>query len=275
MASTRTAKRIRIPHLQAAKSGSERITMLTSYDALTAPIFEAAGIDVLLVGDSMGNVVLGFDSTIPVTLQDIERSVEAVSRVTTRPLIVADLPFGTYEADPDTAFENAAALMRAGAHAVKVEGGRPRVDTISKLASNGIPVMAHLGYTPQSEHALGGPRLQGRGTAGERLRQDALAVQEAGAFALVLEMVPGNLAKQVTQNLTIPTIGIGAGPHCDGQVLVWSDMAGMTEWTPSFVHRFAELGEDLRRAAGDYAEAVRNGSFPGAQNTREDTEEAH
>lgn len=274
MTSNRGVKRVRIPHLQAAKAQRQPITMLTSYDALTAPIFEAAGIDVLLVGDSMGNVLLGLESTIPVTLSDIELGVRAVARSTSRPLIVADLPFGTYEADYASAFDNAAALMRAGAHAVKIEGGRSRVETISRLSSSGIPVMGHLGYTPQSEHALGGPRLQGRGEQGEELWADALALQEAGAFAVVLEMVPGRLARHVTRDLSIPTIGIGAGPDCDGQVLVWSDMAGMAEWTPSFVRRFAELGEDLRLAAAAYAEAVRDRSFPGPEQTREDREES-
>lgn len=269
MTSTQTPRRVRIPHLYQAKAEHRPITMLTAYDALTAPIFEAAGIEILLVGDSIGNVVLGFDSTIPVTLDDIESAVRAVSRSTSVPLIVADLPFGTYEAGPEAAFTSAARLMKAGAHAVKLEGGSEQVDTVTRLVSNGIPVMGHLGYTPQSEHVLGGPRLQGRGNQGEDLWSDALALQEAGAFAIVLEMVPARLARHVTHDLKVPTIGIGAGPDCDGQVLVWSDMAGMTAWTPTFVHRFAELGSELQQAAQEYADAVRDRTFPGPENTRE------
>ena len=261
-------KRVRLPHLQEAKEGGRRITMLTAYDALTAPILEAAGVDMLLVGDSLGNVMLGLDSTLGVTMEDMESATRAVARSTSRPLLVADLPFGAYETSVAQAFESAARLMRAGAHAVKLEGGEERVPAVRGLVQNGIPVMGHLGYTPQSEHALGGPRLQGRGDEGEKLWADALALQEAGAFAVVLEMTPARLAQQVTEALKIPTIGIGAGPACDGQVLVWSDMAGMTEWTPSFVHRFAELGSALRDAASAYVNAVEDGTFPGPTNYR-------
>ncbi len=268
MASTHQPSRVRLHHLMQAKAERRPITMLTAYDALTAPIFEAAGVDMLLVGDSMGNVMLGHDSTLTVSLDDMERAVGAVARSTKRPLIVADLPFGTYETGPFQAFESATRLMRAGAHAVKLEGGAERVPAVEMLVDGGIPVMGHLGYTPQSEHALGGPRLQGRGEQGEKLWADALALQEAGAFALVLEMVPAQLAKEVTRAVRIPTIGIGAGPRCDGQVLVWSDMAGMTEWTPSFVRRFAELGAALEGAASEYVAAVRDGSFPGPDNYR-------
>lgn len=242
--------------------------MLTSYDSLTAPIFERAGIDMLLVGDSMGNVMLGYPGTLKVTAADIERAVGAVARSTTRPLIVADLPFGTYEVDMVRAFDTSADLIRAGGHAVKLEGGAPMAPLVRELVSNGIPVMGHLGYTPQSEHALGGPRIQGRGAAGKALLHDAVALADAGAFALVLEMVPANLARQVTNELQIPTIGIGAGPDCSGQVLVWADMAGMTEWTPSFVHRFGELGRELESSASRYVSAVQDGTFPGEGNYR-------
>ena len=240
--------------------------MLTAYDSLTAPIFERAGIDMLLVGDSMGNVMLGYPGTLNVTLDEMRSAVGAVARSTTRPLIVADLPFGTYEVDMVRAFDASAELVRAGAQAVKLEGGVAMAPLVRELTSNGIPVVGHLGYTPQSEHALGGPRMQGRGSAAKTLLGDAVALAEAGAFAIVLEMIPANLARQVTNELQIPTIGIGAGPHCSGQVLVWSDMAGMTEWTPSFAHRFGELGRDLEDAAARYAAAVTDGTFPNEGN---------
>lgn len=246
--------------------------MLTAYDALVAPIFESAGVDTLLVGDSLGNVVLGFDSTIPVSLDDMVRATGAVSRSVSRPLIIADLPFGTYESGVEAAFDSSVALMKAGAHAIKLEGGVSRASIIAGLVANGIPVMGHIGYTPQAEHALGGPRLQGRGNAAQRLIEDAIAVEKAGAFGIVLEMVPGKLAAEVTRKLSIPTIGIGAGPDCDGQVLVWSDMAGMTEWSPRFARRFGEIGTALREAASDYVNAVVDDSFPSAEHTRENHE---
>ena len=227
--------RVRLPHIAAAKRSGTRLTMLTAYDALTAPLLEAAGVDMLLVGDSLGNVILGHSSTLPVTVEDMERATASVARSTSRALIVADLPFGSYEDGPAHAFASAARLMKAGAHAVKLEGGAPRAHIIRSLVDAGIPVCAHLGYTPQSENALGGPRMQGRGEAGEAMRADALAVQEAGAVALVLEMVPSTVAARITAELSIPTIGIGAGPDTDGQVLVWSDMAGYSDWSPSFV----------------------------------------
>lgn len=257
-------------HLSKEAAKAKPLTMLTAYDALTARIFDQAGLDMLLVGDSVGNVMLGFETTIPVTLHDMERATGAVTRGVERTFVVADLPFGTYEADPVAAYEAAAALMRQGASAVKLEGGKPMAETVKKIVDGGIPVMGHLGYTPQSEHALGGPRLQGKGDAAKELLEDAKALQEAGAFAIVLEMVPAGLAKEVTDSLDVPTIGIGAGPHCDGQVLVWSDMAGMTSWTPSFVRRFAELGEALQNAATEYVGAVEDGSFPGPGNYREE-----
>lgn len=261
--------RVRVHHLRRAKQEGRPLTMLTAYDALTAPILEASGVDMLLVGDSLGNVMLGHASTLPVTLEDMERATAAVARSTSRVLVVADLPFGTYEASPEQALASAVRLMRAGAQAVKLEGGRARAASVRALTESGIPVVAHLGYTPQSEHLLGGPRMQGRDDEGAELLADARALEEAGAVALVLEMVPAGIAARVTDGLTIPTIGIGAGPDTDGQVLVWSDMAGMTEWTPSFVHRFGELGSELRRAATAYVEAVRERSFPAEGNYRQ------
>lgn len=259
---------MRIPKLLATKSRGERLTMLTAYDATVAPLFEAAGVDMLLIGDSMGNVALGYDSTIPVSLDDIERSTAAVARSTSRVLIVADLPFGPYEASEEDAFRASSRLLKAGAQAVKLEGGKPRAHLVKFLVDNGIPVMGHLGYTPQAEHTLGGPRLQGKGSAGEELIADARALEEAGAFAVVLEMIPAGLAGTVTEKLTIPTIGIGAGPRCDGQVLVWTDMAGMTDWSPSFARRFAEIGKELQRAAEEYIQATRACSFPAIENYR-------
>ena len=255
------AKRVRVQHIARAKAEGIPLTMLTAYDALTAPILEAAGVDMLLVGDSLGNVILGHGSTLPVTLEDMERATAAVARSTSRAMIVADLPF---------AFASATALMKAGAHAVKLEGGEARAHIIAALTAAGIPVCAHLGYTPQSENTLGGPRMQGRGDSAEQLRRDSLAVQEAGAFAVVFEMVPASIATELTQTLSIATIGIGAGPNTDGQVLVWSDMAGYSDWTPSFVRKFGQLGAALHEAASDYVGSVRERSFPGPDNYKND-----
>lgn len=264
------ARRVRVQHIARAKAEGIPLTMLTAYDALTAPILEAAGVDMLLIGDSLGNVILGHSSTLPVTLEDMERATAAVARSTSRVMIVADLPFGTYEDSPEHAFASATRLMKAGAHAVKLEGGEARVHIIAALTAAGIPVCAHLGYTPQSENTLGGPRMQGRGDGADQLRRDSLAVQEAGAFAVVFEMVPAAIATELTQTLFIATIGIGAGPNTDGQVLVWSDMAGYSDWTPSFVHKFGQLGQALHEAASDYVGSVRERSFPGPENYKND-----
>ena len=264
------ARRVRVQHIARAKAEGIPLTMLTAYDALTAPILEAAGVDMLLIGDSLGNVILGHSSTLPVTLEDMERATAAVARSTSRVMIVADLPFGTYEDSPEHAFASATRLMKAGAHAVKLEGGEARAHIIAALTAAGIPVCAHLGYTPQSENTLGGPRMQGRGDGADQLRRDSLAVQEAGAFAVVFEMVPATIATELTQTLSIATIGIGAGPNTDGQVLVWSDMAGYSDWTPSFVHKFGQLGQALHEAASDYVGSVRERSFPGPENYKND-----
>ncbi|MDO5722169.1 MAG: 3-methyl-2-oxobutanoate hydroxymethyltransferase [Actinomycetaceae bacterium] len=259
----------RVQHLAQSKAAGRKLTMLTAYDALTAAILDKAGVDILLVGDSYGNVMLGFGSTLPVSLADMVRATAAVASVAKRPLVVADLPFGSYESSPAKAFDSVAQLMKAGANMVKLEGAGPRLEAVRLLTSSGIPVCAHLGFTPQSENSLGGPRMQGRGEGRERLLADALALQGAGASLLVLEMVPADVAREVTEQLTIPTIGIGAGPDTSGQVLVWSDMAGMTEWTPRFVRRFAELGQALQEAASEYCDAVRDGSFPALENYHE------
>jgi 3-methyl-2-oxobutanoate hydroxymethyltransferase len=263
--------RVRIHHLQQAKERGEKWAMLTAYDTVSASVFEEAGIPVLLVGDSAGNVVLGHSSTVPVTVEDILLMTKAVTRSTRRTLIVADLPFGSYEASPQQALETAVRMMKeGGAQAVKLEGGVRVAPQIKLLTENGVPVMAHIGFTPQSEHALGGFRVQGRGIGAERLRADAHAVQEAGAFAVVLEMVPAEIAGQVTKELSIPTIGIGAGVDCDAQVLVWPDMAGFTGGrVPRFVKKYADLRAELLRAAKEYADDVRSGTFPAPENSFE------
>jgi 3-methyl-2-oxobutanoate hydroxymethyltransferase len=267
-----SSARVRVHHLQQAKERGEKWAMLTAYDTVSASVFEEAGIPVLLVGDSAGNVVLGHTSTVPVTVDDILLLTKAVTRSTTRTLVVADMPFGSYEAGPDQALATALRFMKeGGASAVKLEGGVRVAPQIRKIVEAGIPVMAHIGFTPQSEHALGGFRVQGRGGSGtEKLLADAHAVQEAGAFAVVMEMVPAELAAQVTKELTIPTIGIGAGVDCDAQVLVWPDMAGFTGGkVPRFVKKYADLRADLLRAAKEYADDVRTGAFPGPEHSFE------
>ncbi len=263
--------RVRVHHLQQAKERGEKWAMLTAYDVNTAAVFEEAGIPVLLVGDSAGNVVLGHTSTVPVTVEDILMLTRAVVRGTKRTLVVADMPFGSYESGPEQALATAVRLMKeGGAQAVKLEGGVRVAPQIRLITEAGIPVMAHVGFTPQSEHALGGYRVQGRGTGAEQLLADARAVQEAGAFAVVLEMVPADVAAQVTKELTIPTVGIGAGVECDAQVLVWPDMAGLTAGrVPRFVKRYADLRGELLRAAREYADDVRSGSFPGPEHSFE------
>ena len=263
--------RVRITHLQQAKERGEKWAMLTAYDTYSAAIFEEAGIPVMLVGDSAGNVVLGLSSTVPVTVEDMLMMTRAVTRSTKRSLIVADMPFGSYESGPQQAFETAVRLMKeGGAQAVKLEGGVRVAPQIRLLTEAGIPVMAHVGFTPQSEHALGGYRVQGRGSGAEKLLADARAVQEAGAFAVVLEMVPAAAAAQVTKELTIPTIGIGAGVDCDAQVLVWTDMAGLNGGRlPKFVKTYADVRGELLRAAREYADDVRTGTFPGPEHSFE------
>ena len=263
--------RVRVHHLQQAKERGEKWAMLTAYDTLSAAVFEEAGIPVLLVGDSSGNVVLGHSSTVPVTVEDLLVMTRAVTRSTKRALVVADLPFGSYEASPQQAFDTAVRMMKeGGAHAVKLEGGERVAPQIRLLHDSGIPVMAHIGFTPQSEHALGGFRVQGRGAGAEQLLADARAVQEAGAFAVVLEMVPAAIAAEVTKELSIPTIGIGAGVDCDAQVLVWPDMAGLNSGrVPRFVKKYADLRGELLRAAREYADDVRSGAFPGPEHSFE------
>jgi 3-methyl-2-oxobutanoate hydroxymethyltransferase len=262
-------RRVRTRELLAAKERGERWAMLTSYDQYTARIFDEAGIPVLLVGDSAANNVFGHETTVPITVDDLLPLVRGVVRSTTRPLIVGDLPFGSYEEGPAQALRTAVRFMKeGGCHAVKLEGGRRVAAQIATITGAGIPVMAHIGFTPQSEHAIGGYRVQGRGDAAEEVVADAQAVAEAGAFAVVLEMVPGTVAKRITHDLSIPTIGIGAGPHTDAQVLVWQDMAGLrTGKAPRFVKRYADLAGVLAEATRRFAEEVRDGAFPNEQHT--------
>jgi len=255
--------RLTIRDLAAAKSRGEKWPMLTAYDALTAAVFDSAGIPVLLVGDSAAMVVYGHDSTIPVTVDDLIPLTRAVVRGTRRALVIADLPFGSYQASPAAALDTATRFLKeTGAQAVKLEGGYRVVRQVEELVAAGIPVMAHLGLTPQSVNAFGGYRVQGRGEDGDRLMHDAKTLQAAGAFAVVLECVPAELAARVTASLEIPTIGIGAGPDCDAQVLVWQDMAGLSPRTAKFVKRYADVASVLRDAAVSFAADVVSGSFP-------------
>ncbi|WFE41599.1 3-methyl-2-oxobutanoate hydroxymethyltransferase [Micromonospora sp. WMMD998] len=262
-------RRIRTRDLLAAKERGERWAMLTSYDQYTASIFDQAGIPVLLVGDSAANNVFGYETTLPVTVEELLPLVRAVVRATKHSLIVGDLPFGSYEEGPAQALRTAVRFMKeGGCHAVKLEGGRRCAAQIEAIVGAGIPVMAHIGFTPQSEHTLGGYRVQGRGDTAEEVLADARAVTEAGAFAVVLEMVPGEVAKRVTGELPIPTVGIGAGPDTDGQVLVWQDMAGLRAGrAPRFVKRYADLAGTLTDATRRFADEVRGGDFPAPEHT--------
>jgi 3-methyl-2-oxobutanoate hydroxymethyltransferase len=254
--------------IAAAKARGEKWPMLTAYDALTAGIFDRAGIPVLLVGDSAAMVVYGHDTTIPVTVDDLIPLTAAVVRGTSRALVVADLPFGSYQASPGAALHAATRFLKeAGAHAVKLEGGQRVAQQVEELVAAGIPVMAHLGLTPQSVNAFGGYRVQGRGEDGEQLLHDAKVLQAAGAFAVVLECVPASLAAQVTEALTIPTIGIGAGPACDAQVLVWQDMAGLSPRVAKFVKQYADVAGVLHDAARAFADDVSSGAFPDAEHS--------
>jgi len=256
--------RVTVRTLAHRKRRGERISMLTAYDFAFASIFDGAGIDVLLVGDSLGNVVLGHDTTLPVTLDEVVYHTRPVARASRRALVVGDLPFGSYQVSAEEGVRSAIRLVKeGGAHAVKLEGGRSMAETIARIVRAEIPVMGHVGLTPQAVHRMGGFRVQGRSESGRaRVIADAEAVQEAGAFAVVLEGMPADLAAEITRKLEIPTVGIGAGPHCDGQVLVMHDMLGLNEWTPSFVKQYADLGAVAARAARSFAEEVAGGKFP-------------
>jgi 3-methyl-2-oxobutanoate hydroxymethyltransferase len=260
---TGAGRRVTVRDIAAAKARGEKWPMLTAYDALTAGIFDRAGIPVLLVGDSAAMVVYGHDSTIPVTVDDLIPLTAAVVRGTSRALVVADLPFGSYQASPAAALDAATRFLKeTGAQAVKLEGGERVARQVEELVAAGIPVMAHIGLTPQSVNAFGGYRVQGRGEDGERLLHDAKVLHAAGAFSVVLECVPAPLAARVTETLTIPTIGIGAGPGCDAQVLVWQDMAGLSPKVAKFVRKYADVATVLSEAATAFAEDVTGGAFP-------------
>jgi 3-methyl-2-oxobutanoate hydroxymethyltransferase len=257
-------KRVRTHHLRQWKNEGQKWPMLTAYDQYAAQVFDEAGIPVLLVGDSASNNVFGNETSLPVTVDELLPLVRAVTRSAHRALVVADLPFGSYQGSPQQAFDTAVRFMKeANAHAVKLEGGLAMVPQVQLLTDAGIPVMAHIGFTPQSEHNLGGYRVQGRGDAAQRMVDEAVALQDAGAFAVVMEMVPSPVAAEVTKALDIPTIGIGAGPDCDAQVLVWQDMMGLrTGKAPRFVKRYADLHGTMLDAARTYAEDVATGVFP-------------
>jgi 3-methyl-2-oxobutanoate hydroxymethyltransferase len=262
-------RKTNILDLARMKAEGAKIVMITAYDALFARIFDDVGVDVILVGDSLGQVVLGYSDTLNVTMEDMVRHTEAAARGRKRAFLVADMPFLSYQADPSDAIRNAGRLLQAGAEAVKLEGGRNAAGTIRAIASADIPVMAHIGLTPQSVHRMGGYRVQGKtDPQRERLLDDAAAVQEAGAFSVVLEGMPAVLAEEITRTLSIPTIGIGAGAGCDGQVLVMHDLLGLfDEFRPKFVKRFCELRKPVEEAVGAYAAAVRDGSFPGKEHS--------
>jgi 3-methyl-2-oxobutanoate hydroxymethyltransferase len=256
--------KIRTGTLAKLKSEGKKFSALTSYDAMTAQIFDEAGIEVLLVGDSAGNVVLGHTTTVPVTLEEMIPFGRSVANATKSALVVVDLPFGSYEVSDAQALESSIKVMKqTGADAIKLEG--PRYSQVKALVAAGIPVMGHVGFTPQSVNQLSGFKVQGRGEAADQILEECQGLQEAGAFAVVLEMVPAKVAASITEQLRIPTIGIGAGAQCDGQILVWTDMAGLGDRSPSFAKKYAELRTILSSAASQYRHEVSLGVFPEAE----------
>lgn len=269
--STGAVRGTTVADVLAMKERGEKIAVLTAYDFLFAGIVERAGVEVVLVGDSLAQVVLGLDSTLPVTLDEMIHHARAVRRGLRRALLVVDMPFLTYQVSREEALRNAGRIMReTGAAAVKLEGGSPEIaGTIAALVGVGIPVMGHVGFTPQSVHVLGGFRVQGRDDdSRERVLREARRIEEAGAFAVVLELVPGPLAREVTRSLRVPTIGIGAGADCDGQVLVLPDMLGLNhDFAPRFLRRFAELGMQAETGVRDYVAAVKAGEYPAPEHT--------
>ncbi len=264
-----SVRKVRTHHLQQWKEQGHKWVMLTTYDQYSAQIFEEAGVPVLFIGDSAANNVYGYESSLPITVDEMLPLVKAVTRTAKRALVVADLPFGSYQRDPQQAYDTSVRFMKEGlAHAVKLEGGAEMAPQIAAITNGGIPVMAHIGFTPQSEHHLGGYRVQGRGAAADKLIADALAVEEAGAFAVVMEMVPAPVAAEITKRLRIPTIGIGAGVDCDAQVLVWQDMMGLRTGTaPRFVKRYADLHGIMLGAAQEFVADVASGQFPAPEHT--------
>ena len=268
---TKDLSKVRTHHLQKWKEQGQKWVMLTTYDQYSAQVFEEAGVPVLFIGDSAANNVYGYESSLPITVDEMLPLVKAVTRTAKRALVVADLPFGSYQRSPEQGYDTAVRFMKEGlAHAVKLEGGAEMAPQIKLMTDGAIPVMAHIGFTPQAEHNLGGYRVQGRGDAAAKLLEDALAVQEAGAFSVVMEMVPAPIAQEITETLHIPTIGIGAGPGCDAQVLVWQDMMGLrTGKAPRFVKRYADLHSIMLNATEQFIAEVADGSFPGAEHSFE------
>ncbi len=266
-ASTPAVHKVTVPGLRARKLAGAKIAALTAYDAISASIVDAAGVDVVLVGDSLANTTLGYENTLPVTLDEMIVAVRSVRRALRRALLVADMPFGSYQVSEEEALRNAVRFVKSGAEAVKLEGGAQRAPLIRALVANGIPVMAHIGLTPQSVHTMGGYKVQGRiDEEAERLHNDARALEKAGAFSTVLEGIPAPLAARITAEMETPTIGIGAGESCDGQILVFADLLGLVEGrTPKFVRRYASLRETAVEAVSQYAEDVRRGVFPAAK----------
>ena len=265
-----TEKKITTATIREMKLKGEKITMLTAYDYATALVLDNAGIDIILVGDSLGMVVLGYESTLPVTMNDMLHHTMAVARGTRRSLLIADMPFLSYQVSAEKALFNAGRfLQEAGAAGVKLEGGREVADLIAKITAIGIPVMAHLGLTPQSVHQFGGYKIQGKeDSAAHKIMEDAKMIEEAGAFSVVLECVPAPLAKRITQSLSIPTIGIGAGGDCDGQVLVINDMLGTFErFTPKFVKKYCNLNDQMKEGVKQYMEDVKSGKFPAEEHS--------
>jgi 3-methyl-2-oxobutanoate hydroxymethyltransferase len=268
---TSPLKKIRTSTLLSLKQSGSAFACLTSYDYLTAEIFDQAGIEVILIGDSAGNTVLGHENTLQVSIDEMISFGKAVAQAAKHSLVVIDMPFGSYEVSAQQAVENAIKLMKhSGAEAVKLEGGKDRLAQIEAIVAAGIPVMGHLGFTPQSVHALGGFKVQGRGDQAADLMTEALALEQAGVFALVLEMVPESVAKTITEKLAIPTIGIGAGNATDGQILVWQDFAGLSTGSRKFVKQYAKLRDQLSEAASSYRSEVQSRAFPSKEHSFED-----
>ena len=255
--------RISVNDLSSLKQSKKRFTVLTSYDSLTSSLFDDSGIPVLLVGDSAANLVFGYDSTVPITVEEMLPIVKAVARSTKNAMVVADMPFGSYQTSTSLALESATKFLKAGAQAVKLEGGQRVAETVSQLVESGIPVMGHIGLTPQSVNVFGGYKVQGRGEQAAALLQDAKALEKAGAFSIVLEAIPSELAKQITDSISIPTIGIGAGSDTDAQVMVWQDLVGLTPGPkPKFVKNYLNLREQVERAVKDFSSDVATGKYP-------------
>lgn len=259
------AAKVTAPGLKTMKEKGERIVCVTAYDVTSGLLADQAGIDVILVGDSLGNVVLGYDTTVPVTLDEVVHHLKAVRRVVNNALLVADLPFGSYNVSVEQAVESSIALMKAGAEAVKLEGDYP--EAVTAIHRAGIPVMGHLGFTPQSVHRFGGHKVQGRGDDADQIQQVALSLEKAGVFSIVLELMPAQASKTITQALQIPTVGIGGGPDCDGEIQVFHDIMGLSEKTYKHAKAYANGRQDFLNGLQTYAKEVRDKTFPGPENS--------